>query len=156
MEKVYLETSFVSYLASRPSRDLITAAHQQITQEWWDKRRSEFELYASKLVIDESSAGDEEAAQRRLALLEELPLLDFTEEVERLSEELLAEGPFPAVAADDAFHVAVAAVHGMNFLLTWNCRHIANAEIARAAAAICSAKEYEMPRICTPEELMGG
>lgn len=156
MEKVYLETSFVGYLASRLSRDLIVAAHQQITEQWWETRRFSFELYTSKLVIDEAGAGDEEAAQQRLSLLQELPLLEFTEEVFELSAQLLISGPFPEVAADDAVHVAVATVHGMDFLLTWNCRHIANAEIVRRATAICSAKGYDMPRICTPEELMGG
>jgi hypothetical protein len=156
MATVYLETSFVGYLASRLSRNLIVAGHQQITQEWWDTRRSSFDLYISQRVLDEASAGDEGAAQERLAFVKELPLLDLNEDVIRLAEELVAEGPYPEVAAGDAVHVSVATVHGVDFLLTWNCRHIANAEIAQAAAAICTAKEYEMPRICTPEELMGG
>jgi predicted nucleic acid-binding protein len=156
MAKVYLETSFISYLASKRSRDLITAGHQQLTQEWWDTRQSDFELYVSQRVIDEASARDEEAAQRRLGFLQGLVLLDLNEEVVRLADVLVRNGPFPPVAAADAVHVAVATVHGIDFLLTWNCRHIANAEIARLAAAICAAEEYEMPKICTPEELMGG
>jgi hypothetical protein len=156
MPKVYLETSFISYLTSRLSRDLIVAGHQQITQEWWDTRRFSFELYTSKLVIDEATAGHEEAAQKRLDVLQKIPLLEFTDEVLTLSEQLLTKGPFPEIAAGDALHVAVATVHGMDFLLTWNCRHIANAEIARQATAVCNAKGYDIPRICTPEELMGG
>ena len=155
MDKVYLETSFIGYLTSRLSRDLIVAGHQQITHEWWDTRRTDFELYTSRLVIDEAGAGNEEASQKRLVVLEELPLLDFSEEVIELAEQLVSAGPFPEVAADDAFHVAVATVHGMDFLLTWNCRHIANGEIVREATAICKAKGYDMPRISTPEELMG-
>ncbi len=156
MAKVYLETSFIGYLTSRPSRDLIVAAHQQITHQWWEERRSGFELYTSKLVLDEAGAGDEEAAQKRLDVLQNIPLLDFTEEVLTLSEQLLTEGPFPRVATADALHVAVSTVHGMDYLLTWNCRHIANAEMARQATAVCNATGYDVPRICTPEELMGG
>jgi predicted nucleic acid-binding protein len=155
MARVYLETSFVSYLAAWPSRDLIVASHQQITHEWWRRRRASFELYISQRVIDEAGAGDEEAAQRRLALLEALPLLDLNEEVVRLAEELVAQGPFVEAASADAVHVAVAAVHAMDFLLTWNCRHIANAETVRMTSAICSDKGYSIPYICTPEELLG-
>ncbi len=155
MQKVYLETSFVSYLASRLSRDLIVAGHQQLTQTWWEKRRESFELYASQQVIDEAGAGDQEAAQKRLVLLREVPLLDLNEEAVALADELVKAGPFPQTAAGDAVHVAVATVHGMDYLLTWNCRHIANAEIACAAAMMCAARDYDIPRICTPEELMG-
>ena len=156
MDKVYLETSFISYLTSRLSRDLIVAGHQQITQRWWEERRSSFELYTSQRVVDEAGAGDEKAAEERLMVLDKLPLLDLNEEVIQLAEKLLADGAFPHVAAEDAIHVAVATVHEMDFLLTWNCRHIANAEIARKAAKICGAMGYGVPRTCTPEELMGG
>ena len=155
MDKVYLETSFVGYLTSRPSRDLLVAAHQQITHEWWEKRRSDFELFISRIVIDESSAGDEDAAQERLTLLEQLPVLQLSAEAIELAKAFVAEGVFPERASEDALHVAVAAVNGMDFLLTWNCRHIANAETVRATDAVCRANGYEMPEICTPEELMG-
>ena len=106
-------------------------------------------------MIDEAGAGNEEAAQQRLAILNQLPLLDLSEEAVKLSKHLVADGPFPEVAKDDALHVAVATVHGMDFLLTWNCRHIANAQVARPVAVICNAKGYEFPSICTPELLMG-
>jgi hypothetical protein len=155
MAKVYLETSFVSYLAAWPSRDLIVASHQQITHEWWRRRRASFDLYVSQRVIDEAGAGDEEAAQRRLTLLEGLPLLDLNEEVIRLAQEFVAQGPFTEAASADAVHIAVAAVHAMDFLLTWNCRHIANAEIVRMTAVICDDEGYGIPHICTPEELLG-
>jgi len=106
-------------------------------------------------VLDEAGAGDERAAQERLTILENVPLLDLNEEVMLLAEAFVAEGPFPEAAAADAVHVAVTAVHAVDFLLTWNCRHIANGEIVREATAICAAKGYRLPYIGTPEELLG-
>ena len=155
MAKVYLETSFVSYLAAWPSRDLIVASHQQITHEWWRKRRSAFDLYVSRLVIDEASAGDEEAARRRREIVKGLRLLQLTDAATELAREFVSQGIFPQTSLEDALHVALASAHGMDFLLTWNCRHIANAEISKAVIAACESKGYEVPRICTPEELMG-
>ncbi len=155
MATVYLETSFIGYLTAWPSRDLLVAAHQQLTHEWWRTRRAGFELFVSQRVIDEAGAGDEDAARERLAVLAGIPSLDLNDDVVRLAEELVRHGPFPEAAAADAVHVAVATVHGMDFLLTWNCRHIANAEMMRAAAAVCAEDGYEMPVICTPGELMG-
>jgi hypothetical protein len=154
MARVYLETTFVSYLAAWPSRDLIVASHQQITHEWWRTRRSSFELFVSQFVIDEASGGDNDAAERRLAILQGLPLLDSTEEITVLAQQLVTEGLLPEAGARDALHVAVATVHGMDFLLTWNCRHIANARMLRGLAALCRAKGYDVPNVCTPEELM--
>ncbi|HJU55434.1 MAG TPA: type II toxin-antitoxin system VapC family toxin [Pyrinomonadaceae bacterium] len=154
--KVYIETTIVSYLTAHTSRDLVVAAHQQITQEWWTNRRSDFELYASQLVIQESSAGDEQMAQLRLAALDETLLLDVNQDAVKLARSLIQKGPIPEKAAVDALHIAIAAVHGMDYLLTWNCRHIANAEMQTAVAAISRANGYEPPVICTPEELLGG
>jgi predicted nucleic acid-binding protein len=153
--KVYIETSVVSYLTARPSRDLIVVAHQQLTQEWWDKRRPNFDLFISQLVIGEASAGDPQAAQQRLQALASIPLLALTPDARDLARELLSNGPLPQKAAEDALHIAVAAVHGIDYLLTWNCKHIANAEIMRKVAQICRANGYEPPVTCTPEELMG-
>lgn len=153
--KVYIETTIVSYLTARPSRDLIVAAHQQLTQEWWEHRRGNFELYASPLVVQESGAGDTLMAQMRLEVLNTLPLLDVNAEAGALARRLVAEGPIPVKAAVDALHIAVATVHGMDYLLTWNCKHIANAEMQTAVAATCRAAGYEPPVICTPEELLG-
>lgn len=155
MDRVYLETSFFGHLTSRRSRDPLVAARQEITRTWWDTRRTDFELYISELVWNEAREGDEEAARERLQVLTDLRLLDMNDAVWRLAGELLTEGPFPQVAKEDALHVAVATVHGMDFLLTWNCRHIANAQLAREAAALCSARGYEFPSVCTPELLMG-
>ena len=130
--KVYLETTIVSYLTARPSRDLVVAAHQQITQDWWTNRRSDFDLHASQLVIQEASVGDAQMAQSRLAALDQIPLLGV-----------------------NALHIAIATAHGMDYLLTWNCKHIANAEMQGGVAVICRASGYEPPVICTPEELLG-
>jgi hypothetical protein len=148
-----LETTIPSYLTSRPSRDLIVAGHRQITREWWEKRADKFNLYLSQLVIDEVSAGDPTASDR-LKTLKDLPLLDITPEVADLASGILATGKLPRKAADAA-HIAIAAVHGMDFLMTWNCVHIANATNVRALTLICREHGYECPVICTPEELMG-
>jgi hypothetical protein len=153
--RLYLETTIPSYLTSWPSRDLIVAGHQQITREWWEKRTKLFRLYVSQLVIDEASAGDPAAARQRLKVLQNLPLLDITPEVAELASSILAAGKIPRKAATDAAHIAIAAVHGMDFLVTWNCVHIANAAIAKALASICREHGCECPVICTPEELMG-
>jgi hypothetical protein len=153
--KVYIETTIVSYLTARPSRDLIVTAHQQLTQEWWKDRRPDFDLYASQLVVQESRAGDAVIAQKRLAILDEIPLLDVNREAISVARTLIEKGPIPKKAAVDALHIAVATVHGTDYLLTWNCRHIANAEMQTAVAKICREAGYEPPIICTPEELLG-
>lgn len=154
-QRVYLETTIPSYLTAWPSRDLIVAGHQQLTKEWWRTRRSEFELCISQFVVDEASAGDAEAAKERMAILDPLPLLDISEAVLELASAILQSGVIPAKAARDAAHIAISAVHGIDFLLTWNCAHIANAQIIRQVQAICTQHGFPCPVICTPEELMG-
>lgn len=154
--KVYVETTVVSYLTARASRDLIVAAHQKVTRVWWERRRRRFDLYCSQLVVREAAAGDRKVAARRLEVLEPLPLLGITEAAGRLARDLLTEAVLPKKAAEDALHIALPAVHGMDYLLTWNCGQIANAEMRNAVGAVCSAHEYTPPVICTPEELMGG
>ncbi len=153
--KVYIETTVASYLTARPNRDLIIAAHQQLTQEWWENRRTDFDLYVSQLVIQESSAGAAVMAQKRLEILDGLPLLDVNREAMSLARALVEKGPIPEKAAVDALHIAVATVHGIDYLLTWNCKHIANAEMQASVAKICREAGYEPPIICTPEELLG-
>jgi len=153
--KIYLETTVPSYLTAWPSRDLIRAGHQQITREWWQTRREQFDLYISQFVLDESTAGDAEAARERLLALHDLPLLDLTDEVGDLAATLVTSLALPARAATDAAHIAIAAVHGVHFLLTWNCTHIANAEMAVAIENACRERGFSCPVICTPEELMG-
>lgn len=134
---IYLETTIVSYLTARPSRDLIMASNQSITWEWWTNQKGSFELFASQMVIKESSAGDSEAAERRLEILKPFPRLDITEEVELLATSLMMGVPLPPKAQADALHIAIAAVHGINYLLTWNCTHIANATLRSHIERVC-------------------
>src|SRR5436190_14044142 len=155
MESVYLETTFISYLVARPSRDVIVAGHQQTTQDWWENRRSQFECSVSQVVIDEASLGDPAEIQKRLAIIADLPALKFTEDAEALTKAIVAAGMLPPHAFPDAAHVAVSAVHAIDYLLTWNCKHLANAQIARRIAVVCEKLRHKMPIICTPEELMG-
>jgi len=155
MESVYLETTFISYLVARPSRDVIVAAHQQTTHDWWDDRRGDFACYVSQVVADEASAGDPDEIRKRLEVIRPLPLLEVTESVQSLAQAIVASGVIPPRAVRDAAHIATAAVHRMDYLLTWNCRHLANAQIMRRIEKVCDELSHRMPLICTPEELMG-
>ncbi len=155
-ESVYIETTVVSYLTSWLSRDLIRAAHQQITQEWWQHRRNDFEIFVSEFVINEAAAGDPEAAEKRLEALANIALLDVNLDAEKLAKKLIADKALPGKAVTDALHIAVASVHGINYLLSWNCKHIANAEMQSAIEKVCAEQGYKCPKICTPEELLGG
>lgn len=154
--KVYIETSVVSYLTARPSRDLVVMAHQQLTTEWWEKR-DEYDLYISELVIEEAESGNQDAAKRRLDALHNIPyLLKAVDTVEQLARRLVKEKAVPEKAEGDAVHIAYSAVYGLDYLLTWNCKHIANAHLRRAIMTTAKDMGYEMPIICTPEELLGG
>jgi predicted nucleic acid-binding protein len=152
---VYVETSVISYYAARPSRDIVTAARQTITQEWWDEARGRFEVYISVLVVEEAKAGDSDAAQRRLAAISGLPILEINDAAEELAKRLIDGGLIPETSTEDALHIALATVHGMDFLLTWNFRHINNAELKTQIRAVIEAVGYECPVICSPEELGG-
>lgn len=152
--RVYLETTIPSYLTAWPSPQAVMAGHQQTTKEWWDTQREDFELFASQFVIDEASLGDPDAARRRLEALANVPLLDLSEEVYSLANGLVRRVPLPAKAAADSLHIAIATVNGMDYLLTWNCTHIANATLRGRIEMICRDCGYEPPVICTPEELL--
>ncbi len=152
--KVYIETSVISYFVARPSRDIIIAANQQATQEWWRTRKKDFEIYVSQLVIQEAGAGDAEAATSRLDALENIPLLDILDDAIRLAEKLVEQKAIPEKASEDALHIALSAVHGMEYLLTWNFKHIANATMRANVELVCRLNGYEPPIICTPLELM--
>jgi len=154
-DAVYLETTFISYLVARNTNDVVRQAQQQITRQWWTDRRSQFELLSSQFVIDESSAGDPSAAAERLAILASIDLLAITSDVEPLAQRLLSAGALPAKARLDALHIAVAAVNGVQYLLTWNCRHLANAALRPIIEDTCSAGGFQPPIICTPYELLG-
>jgi hypothetical protein len=154
--KVYIETTIPSYLAARPSRDSLIAAHQRLTRDWWESRGPAFDLYVSEPVLEEAAAGDATLARKRLELLADVRVLALTEGILKLAESLVTDGPIPPKAAGDALHIAVATSYACEYLLTWNCRHIANAEIQRSARLVVRRQGFELPTICTPEELMGG
>ncbi len=151
---VYLETSVVGYATSRLSRDLVVAVHQQITREWFASRAHGYELFVSQLVVSEASGGDQEAARERAAFLQGIPRLGITGAAGQLAAKLVDSGAVPRKAAEDALHIAVAAAHGVDYLLTWNCKHIANAAMRQAIEGVCREAGYDPPVICTPEELM--
>ena len=151
---VYLETTIASYLTAWRSRDFVMAANQETTREWWSNRKDEFEFFVSQTVIKESSAGEPDAAQRRLEFLKPFPRLDISDEVELLAAKLIAEVPLPLKAQVDALHIAVAAVNNMNYLLTWNCTHIANATLRSQIETVCRSEGYEPPVVCTPQEML--
>jgi predicted nucleic acid-binding protein len=154
-KSVYIETTIVSYLAARPSRDIIRAARQTITRQWWDDRREAFDLVVSQVVCNETRKGDNSAAKRREQILEGLTCLNISDEAVELATSLVDEGAIPSKAADDALHLAITAVHNIDFLLTWNCRHLANAENMNTMASVLTAEGYRVPIVCTPDELMG-
>ena len=151
--KVYVETTIVSYLAALPSRDIVVAAHQQLTREWWD-RRDRFELFVSQAVVDEATRGNAAAAARRMSLLAGIPLLALGGEVDEFANRLLQRSVVPGKATVDAIHIAVAAVNRVDYLVTWNCTHIANAAIRGKIEQTCRDAGLSAPIICTPEELM--
>ena len=152
--KVYVETTVVSHLTARPSGDVIIAGHQQSTRDWWDTGPSKFQLVASELVVQEVSAGDEEAARERLEALDSLTLLETTEEALALAQQLVDASAVPQKASEDALRIALAAVNGIEYLVTWNCQHIANATMRSKIEEVCRSAGYEPPIICTPEELL--
>jgi hypothetical protein len=130
-ETVYIETSILGYLTARPSRDIVVAANVEITREWWDTRRNDFQLYASQAVVKETSQGDVVIAFQRLEILRGFSLLELNQSVLDLAEQFLERSDLPAKANIDAVHIAAATVHSMDYLLTWNCKYIANAQIQR-------------------------
>lgn len=152
---VYIETSILSCLTARPSRDLIVAGQQQITAEWWENAKEEYKLFVSTVVIEEASGGDAEAAEWRLESIVEMDALNVTDNAVQLAALLIQKGAMPSKAVQDALHVAIACVHRIQYLLTWNYRHLANATMREAINQICREAGYTAPVICTPVELGG-
>lgn len=152
MSAIYVDTSIVGYLTPRSASDVVFQARQQLTRRWWQQRREGFDLYISQLVLDEAGAGDPSAAADRLRLLEGLPLLGESAEADRLADLLIARHLLPAKAAADAQLVALAATAGVDYLLTWNCKHIANADLLPALYETLRAEGFPPPLIVTPEE----
>ena len=153
--RVYLETSVISYLVGwLNQRNILVAHNQEFTREWWSSRRNDYELFSSAVAVTEAQRGEAPLAQERLAFLAETKLLDVTDEATAMAMELLRHTRIPAKADVDALHVAIATVNGMDYLLSWNCKHIANANMLPQVYAVCRASGYEPPLICTPSELL--
>jgi predicted nucleic acid-binding protein len=151
--KVYIETSVLSYLTARPSRDTVIAGNQATTRDWWE-RRGDFDLYISEFVLKEASVGDARAAEARIQALSGIPEVEMTPDMLQLAEELLSRASLPAKARVDAIHIAAAAIGGMEYLLTWNCAHIANPAFRPKIEALIRSYGHEPPVICTPQELI--
>jgi predicted nucleic acid-binding protein len=153
-ESIYLETTVVSYYTSKPSRDIIVLAHQEITRHWWDKALNRYDAFISEIVVEEARAGDPEAAKKRLGILTKFIHLDLNPMVEKMAQVYVAKLKIPPRALRDAIHLAVASVHGVDYLVTWNCSHIANGEVIKKLMQINLIHGIKTPVICTPEELM--
>ncbi len=154
-KKVYIETSIISFLSARPSRNLLAAAWQSMTIDWWEKRRNLFDIFTSELVHEEAGRGNQDAAKKRLTCLAGIPILELTDSAIDLSKRLLFEKALPQNSTDDALHIAMASVHNIDYLLTWNCRHIDNAETKPIVRSVIISNGFNYPEICTPQELMG-
>lgn len=156
MEIVFIETTIASYLVARPSRDLVLAAHQQLTREWWEEERGRYHCVTSEEVMREAEAGEPEMARRRKDALRALPLFPITEPIRELARRFMATGALPVTAGSDALHLAVATDVRADFLLTWNCRHLANSRILKRLEREASAMGRALPTVCTPLEIQGG
>lgn len=154
MASVYLETSVIGYLASRPGADIIFAANQLMTLGWWNDHRSSFELFVSQAVVDECAAGDPVAAQERLVFLDGIPVLTINAATRNLAKELIHHVGLPPKAAVDAVHIATAALNNIDYLLTWNCKHIANPAFRRRIEDVLDDAGVSSPVICTPQEIL--
>lgn len=154
-ESAYIDTSILGYLTARATKNLIIAANIEITRDWWESRRNDFALYISQVVLDEVAKGDAQIAIKRLELIQNLPLLELNQDVKNLAAQFLLKSNLPPKASDDATHIAIATVYGLDYLLTWNCKHIANAQIQKKLSKISTEFGYELPIICTPYELLG-
>lgn len=152
--RVYVETSVVSYLTARPARDIVIAGRQQSTRDWWAGTQERFELVISELVREEAAVGDRDAAQSRLAAISPLTVIAATPEVARLAQALVDRKAVPERVAQDAVHIAIAAVHRVPFLVTWNFRHIANAAARPRIEAVCRDAGIDPPLLCTPDQLV--
>ncbi len=154
MRNIYLETTIPSYLAAYPSRDLIIAAHQQITHEWWRAAGDRFNLYISEAVLAEIRSGDSDAVSRRLEIVSELQILELNDDVRFLAQHYEKELGLSGRAKADIPHFAFAVSYKMDYLVTWNCNHIANGDIIRRLLDVNSKIGRLTPIILTPEEIL--
>jgi hypothetical protein len=146
----------VSYLCARPSRDLIVAAWQQVTHDWWNKHRKRYELFVSEFVLAEIAEGDPEAIRKRQKLVAAIPILAANDAALQLTREIMGRAKLPTRVADDVAHIAMSSVHGMDYLLTWNCAHIANPHWQIRLQAIIKESGFAMPVMCTPQAFLEG
>jgi len=154
MATVYIETSIVSYLRQRPSRQVVTAARQLLTHQWWDEERENYELVTSQYVLDEAAGGDPVLAAERLQSLSGIPLLPLDSRIGAIADEIVSRAILPPNALIHALHIALVAHHGVEYLLTWNCKHIANARIMPRIHEVLLELGCWIPIICTPEEMV--
>ena len=152
--RIYIESTIPSYVVARPARDLLQAARQQLTRDWWDFQRGQHALFTSQVVLDEIAFGEAAMAQLRLDSLDGVPLLQVNDEVKALARKVLQSGLLPVTADRDAAHIALASAYEMDLLLSWNCRHIANAVIQARLRRLAEGAGFTLPVICTPEELI--
>ena len=155
MKKIYIETSIISYYTSRPSRDLVIAARQEITREAWPVLVSQFDLYISALVIQEVRRGNKEAAQKRLDVISDFPIIKISDRSRDLAKVFVAKGIIPEKSEEDALHISLACMGGMDFLLTWNFKHLNNAITKSSIVRAIEEHGFQAPEICSPEELIG-
>ena len=155
METVYIETTIVSYLVARPSRDLVMAAHQEVTRQWWQDERLNYRCVTSNEVLREASQGDDEMSRRRLEALAGLPLLQTDDQVRLLAKEMVLRKLLPPTVISDALHAVTASLHRADYLLTWNCRHLANPHLQKQLRAFMAEHGMVLPEICTPIDLAG-
>jgi len=153
-KKVYIETTVVSYFAARPSRDLMIAGHQEATRELWPQLTADYESYVSALVYEEAGRGDPDQAERRVGAIKPFRMLDIDDECRALAEKIIAGKGIPREYPEDALHVAVAAVNGMEVLITWNFAHLNNPFTRMMVRQIVENEAYRCPEICSPEELL--
>jgi hypothetical protein len=151
--KVYIESSVISYLTARPSNDLVKAARQNITEVWWSEHLPHFSVYVSELVEQEIAQGNLEAAARRLAITANIKNLSISEEAQVIAEQLISALAVPAKSEEDALHIGIAAANGIDFLLTWNFKHINNASTKTVIRRVIEGLGYQCPELCSPEEL---
>jgi predicted nucleic acid-binding protein len=155
MDTIYVETSIISYLRQKPSSQIVAAARQVLTHQWWNNEREKYQLVVSQYVIDEVSVGDPVLAADRMRVIAGVPLLPHDPEIPRIAAEIMAIGVLPPNAQVDALHIASVAHHRIQYLLTWNCKHIANAKILPRIQGVLRDLGIPIPVICTPEELLG-
>ncbi|HQZ66529.1 MAG TPA: type II toxin-antitoxin system VapC family toxin [Planctomycetaceae bacterium] len=154
MKTVYVESSIISFLRARPSGHVISAARQLITRRWWDEERGNYQLVISQYVIDEISKGNQDRVRERLDAIVDIPVVELPDDIANLAEEMISAALLPPKARVDALHICVASIQRLDYLLTWNCTHIANARILPRVEAFLSERGHLLPLVCTPEELL--